>query len=46
MFEYSLVDFFETADTDRDGVIDYEDFYNVRIYKPVNNGHIGHCLSL
>ena len=30
MFEDSLVDFFETADTDRDGLIDYDDFYNVR----------------
>ena len=29
MFEDSVVDFFETADTDRDGLIDYEDFYNV-----------------
>jgi hypothetical protein len=29
VFEDSLVDFFETADTDRDGVIDYEDFYNL-----------------
>ena len=29
MFEDSVVDFFETADTDRDGLIDYKDFYNV-----------------
>lgn len=29
MFEDSVVDFFESADTDGDGVIDYEDFYNV-----------------
>ena len=29
MFEDALVDFFEDADTDRDGVINYEDFYNV-----------------
>ena len=32
VFEDSLVDFFETADTDRDGIIDYEDFYNVSLY--------------
>ena len=30
-FEDSVVDFFETADTDRDGVIEYEDLYNVSI---------------
>ena len=29
MFEESIVDFFETADTNKDGVLDYNDFYTV-----------------
>ena len=29
-FEESIVDFFETADTDKDGVIDINNFYSVR----------------
>ena len=29
VFEESIVDFFETADTNKDGVVDYNDFYSV-----------------
>ena len=29
MFEDSIVELFENADIDKDGLIDYEDFYNV-----------------
>jgi hypothetical protein len=29
VFEESIVDFFETADTNKDGVLDYNDFYTV-----------------
>ena len=32
MFEDSIVELFENADIDRDGLIDYEDFYNVSQY--------------
>ena len=30
MFEESIVDFFETADANKDGIVDYNDFYSVR----------------
>ena len=30
VFEDSIVDFFETADVDRDGILEYTDFYSVR----------------
>lgn len=30
VFEDSIADFFEMADANRDGVIEYTDFYNVR----------------
>ena len=29
MFEDSIVDFFETADGNKDGVLEYDDFYTV-----------------
>ena len=32
MFEDSIVELFENADIDRDGLIDYEDFYNVSLH--------------
>ena len=32
VFEESIVDFFETADTNKDGVLDYNDFYAVSFY--------------
>ena len=31
VFEDSIVDFFETADVDKDGILEYTDFYSVRI---------------
>ncbi len=31
VFEDSIVDFFETADVDRDGILEYTDFYSVKI---------------
>ena len=33
MFEDSVVDFFESTDTDGDGLIDYDDFYNVSQFR-------------
>lgn len=33
VFEESIVDFFETADTNKDGVLDYNDFYMVSYCK-------------
>ena len=29
VFEEAIVDFFETADSNKDGVLDYNDFYAV-----------------
>lgn len=29
VFEDAIVDFFEIADSDKDGVVDYNDFYSV-----------------
>lgn len=31
VFEDAIVDFFEMADIDKDGILDYSDFYSVRI---------------
>ena len=36
-FEESIVDFFETADTNKDGVLDYNDFYAVSIIACLSN---------
>ena len=55
MFEDAIVDFFEMADVDRDGVVDYSGFYSVsKISEPRNTIKFtvslvwpcyGHCIG-
>ena len=44
MFEESIVDFFETADTNKDGVLDYNDFYAVSFYCELLASFLVHSL--